>query len=81
MPIDTTNIRNASGKRGAGVIRCGAPEGAQAYRVDEFARTFRLSRSKLYELINAGSIRSVTVAGRRLIPASEGERILREGCE
>jgi excisionase family DNA binding protein len=37
--------------------------------VDEAARRLRIGRTKLYELVMAGEIRSVTIGKRRLIPA------------
>ena len=39
------------------------------YRVNDAAKVAGLSRSKIYELIGEGKLRSVMVAGRRLIPA------------
>jgi excisionase family DNA binding protein len=35
-----------------------------------------VSRTTVYELIKRGDLHSVTVAGRRLIPASEAYRLL-----
>lgn len=44
---------------------------AQRYSVFEAAAYLRLSRARLYEHINAGSIRSITDGHRRYIPGSE----------
>jgi excisionase family DNA binding protein len=40
----------------------------RAYQVNEAAATYGLSRSTIYKLIAAGTLRSVKVGGRRLIP-------------
>ena len=45
------------------------PDVAITYRVNDAAKVAGLSRSKIYELIGEGKLRSVMVAGRRLIPA------------
>ncbi len=48
----------------------------RAYRVQDFCRAYGLSRSTVYNLINSGKLRSVRVAGRRLIPADAAEALL-----
>ena len=53
------------------------PDTALAYRVNDAARIAGLSRSSLYVLIGEGKLRSVLVAGRRLIPADALREILR----
>jgi hypothetical protein len=45
------------------------PDTVLAYRVNDAVRVAGLSRSSLYNLIGEGKLRSVLVAGRRLIPA------------
>jgi excisionase family DNA binding protein len=49
----------------------------RAYRVLDFCKAFGVSRSTVYNLINEGKLRSVRVAGRRLIPADAAEGLLR----
>lgn len=49
----------------------------RAYRVLDFCKAFGVSRSTVYNLINDGKLRSVRVAGRRLIPADAAETLLR----
>jgi excisionase family DNA binding protein len=44
------------------------PDVALAYRVNDAARVSGLSRSTINKLISAGKLRSIMVAGRRLIP-------------
>jgi len=44
------------------------PEEKRAYRVNEAVAAYRLSRSTLYKLISDGTLRTVKIAGRRLIP-------------
>lgn len=52
----------------------------RAYQVDEFCKAVRVSRATLYTLMKEERVRSVLIGGRRLIPADEVERILREGA-
>jgi len=51
----------------------------RAYRIDEAAAAIGLSRSTLYKLIAAGTLRSVKVGGRRLVPVASLEALLAEG--
>jgi excisionase family DNA binding protein len=53
------------------------PDTVLAYRVNDAAKVAGLSRSSLYVLINEGKLRSVLVAGRRLIPADALRDLLR----
>jgi excisionase family DNA binding protein len=48
-----------------------------AYRIDDAVKASGLSRSTLYDLISEGRLRSVKVAGRRLIPADALLALLR----
>ena len=48
----------------------------RAYQVNEAAAAYRLSRSTIYKLIAAGTLRSVKVGGRRLIPVEALEALL-----
>jgi excisionase family DNA binding protein len=52
----------------------------RAWRVNDFCMAYGISRSKLYELAKEGKIRLVKIGGRTLVPASEGERLIAEGC-
>lgn len=52
-----------------------------AYRIDDAANAIGLSRSTIYELINAGKLRSVKAAGRRLILAEDLKAFLLAGEE
>jgi hypothetical protein len=45
------------------------PDIALAYRINDAVKLSGLSRSSIYKLIGEGKLRSVLVAGRRLIPA------------
>jgi len=47
-----------------------------AFTVNKFCAAMNVSRTTVYELIKRGELHSVTVAGRRLIPASEAHRLL-----
>jgi hypothetical protein len=48
-----------------------------AYRVNDAIKVSGLSRSSIYKLIGEGKLRSVLVAGRRLIPADALRDLLR----
>ena len=52
-----------------------------AYRVGPFCRSVGIWRTKFYELMASGKIKTVVIGGRRLIPAAEAQRLVREGCE
>jgi hypothetical protein len=53
------------------------PDTVLAYRLHDAAKVSGLSRSSLYVLIGEGKLRSVLVAGRRLIPADALRDLLR----
>jgi excisionase family DNA binding protein len=52
-----------------------------AYRVAQFCKAVGLGKTKFYELVRDGKIKTVVIGGRRLIPADEAQRLVREGCE
>jgi hypothetical protein len=52
------------------------PELALAYTVNDAVKVSCLSRSSLYNLIGEGKLRSIVVAGRRLIPADALRQLL-----
>ena len=52
-----------------------------AFRVQPFCKSIGIGRTKFYELMAAGKIRTVVIGGRRLVPADEAKRLVREGCE
>ena len=52
-----------------------------AYRVKHFCKSVGLGKTKFYELLRDGKIRTIVIGGRRLVPADEVRRLLREGCE
>lgn len=53
----------------------------QLLSVAEAAKRLGVSRTSAYQLIGSGRLRSITVGRRRLVPASELERIAREGLQ
>jgi excisionase family DNA binding protein len=53
------------------------PDTILAYRVNDAAKATGLSRSSLYTLMGEGKLRSILVAGRRLIPADALRDLLR----
>ena len=48
----------------------------RAYQISEAVDTYRLSRSTLYKLMSTGTLRSVKVGGRRLIPVEALEALI-----
>lgn len=52
----------------------------RAFKMDDFCDIFGPSKSTIYKWMREGKIRTVKVGGTRLIPADEGERLLREGA-
>jgi excisionase family DNA binding protein len=51
-----------------------------AFRVQPFCKSIGIGRTKFYELVAAGKIKTVVIGGRRLVPADEAQRLIREGC-
>ena len=52
-----------------------------AYRVNHFCKSVGLGKTKFYELLRARKIKTITIGGRRLVPADEARRIVREGVQ
>jgi excisionase family DNA binding protein len=51
-----------------------------AYTVNASCWKLSVSRSTLYQLIAAGTLRSVKIRGRRMIPTTELKRLVAEGA-
>jgi excisionase family DNA binding protein len=51
-----------------------------AYQVSPFCRSLGIGRTKFYELMKQGKIRTVVIGGRRLIPASEAQRLVEQSA-
>jgi excisionase family DNA binding protein len=49
------------------------------YTVDEFCSEFRISRDTFYRHVNAEKIKTIPIGRRRLVPATEVERITEHG--
>lgn len=56
-----------------------SPVEKRAYHVKEAAKAYGWSRSTLYKLMEAGTLRSVKIGGRRLIPRDALEALISEG--
>lgn len=54
----------------------GMSEGRRVYRIKEAVATYRLSRSTIYKMIAAGTLRTVKVGGCRLIPRDALEALI-----
>lgn len=52
-----------------------------AFRVQPFCKSIGIGRTKFYELVRDGKIKTIVIGGRRLIPADEAQRLVREGCD
>jgi excisionase family DNA binding protein len=46
--------------------------------VGEFIRAYRLGRTSTYKLINNGSLRTIRIGKRRLIPVDAAEQLLKQ---
>ena len=57
----------------------GSPLLKLAYRIDEATSVSGLGRTSIYDAIKSGSLKSVYVAGRRLILRDDLEAFLRAG--
>ena len=47
-----------------------------AYQINEAVRVSGLSRTTIYELMKAGRLKTILVAGRRLVPAANLKALL-----
>jgi excisionase family DNA binding protein len=50
-----------------------------AYRVKDFCERVGISSATFYKYVNLGRINPIKIGGRTLVPASEVERLLRDG--
>jgi len=57
------------------------PVERRAYRVSEFCAAYGVSRSTVYKLQAEGKLRTVLIAGRRLIPVEAAEALLNGGAK
>lgn len=51
----------------------------QALSVNAFCSSIGIGRTKFYDLVRERKIRTVTFGGRRLVPATEIQRLLGNG--
>lgn len=51
----------------------------KAYTVDGFLENVPIGKTSLYKLLKDGRIKSTIICGRRLIPATEADRLLSDG--
>jgi hypothetical protein len=68
---------NVTGKKAGSRVAPLPPDIALAYRVNDAIKVSGLSRTSIYKLIGEGKLRSVLVAGRRLIPADALRELVR----
>jgi excisionase family DNA binding protein len=48
----------------------------KAVRIQEFAELMSMSRRSVYNMIEAGELRTVMIRGMRLVPMTEADRLL-----
>ena len=53
----------------------------RAFRVNDAAEAYGCSRSTLYKMMKAGTLRTVKIGGRRLIPRDVLEALISERSE
>jgi excisionase family DNA binding protein len=53
----------------------------RAFHVKEAAAIYRLSRSTIYKMMAAGTLRTVKIGGRRLIPRDAIEALIAGGAQ
>jgi len=51
-----------------------------AWQVNHFCKAVGISRTSFYELLKQNKLRTVVIAGRRLVPDSEVRRLLTEAA-
>jgi predicted DNA-binding transcriptional regulator AlpA len=49
----------------------------RALRMNDFCRAYGISRATAYKMIARGQLRTVLIAGRRLVPVDVAEALLR----
>jgi len=47
-----------------------------AYQVNPFCEMLGIGRSTFYHLVKTGQLRTVMIGGRRVVPATEADRLL-----
>ena len=47
----------------------------------KICKSVGLGKTKFYKLLRVGKIKTITIGGRRLVPADEARRIVREGVQ
>lgn len=57
------------------------PHEKRALTIKEWCAAYGPSRSSVYKMMNAGKLRTVKIAGRRLIPIEAAEELLKSGDE
>jgi hypothetical protein len=50
----------------------------RALRMNDFCRAYGISRATAYKLMRTGRLRTVLVAGRRLVPVDAAEALISE---
>jgi excisionase family DNA binding protein len=55
------------------------PPGAP-WAIPDVARFLTISERHLHRLLDAGKVKSIRIGRRRLIPATEVERLAQKGC-
>lgn len=51
----------------------------RAYRIKDFCAAYGVSRTTVYKLIAEGTLKTVRIGGRRLVPVDAAEALLSTG--
>jgi excisionase family DNA binding protein len=51
-----------------------------AWPIDDFCRAIGLGRTKVYAMIGDGTLRTVMIGGRRLVPRDAAEALLKQAA-
>lgn len=78
--MSTTTAPAPAARKSGALINAPLPERPRAWRVAEFCRHYRVSKTSAYALMASGKLASVRVGGRRLIPADAAEALLGEAA-
>ena len=63
------------------IIVSSNPDEKRALRVNDASTLYGLSRSTIYKLMAAGTLRTVKIGGRRLIPRDVLEALISEDAQ
>jgi predicted DNA-binding transcriptional regulator AlpA len=57
-------------------VKIASADAKRALRVNDFCAAYGISRATAYKLMKQGKLRTVLIAGRRLVPVDAAEALL-----